>query len=104
MSIAAVACRQQPGVVFPVVDLKRCEGKGDCERVCPERVFEVRRIDQQYYRTPGPFQKFKLRVHGMKTAYTPNADACRSCGLCVAACPEHAITLMRSKRTSRLVR
>jgi 4Fe-4S ferredoxin len=43
----------------------------------------------------------KLRVHGMKMAYTPNADACRSCGLCVAACPEHAITLARRVNGSR---
>jgi 4Fe-4S ferredoxin len=43
----------------------------------------------------GPLQKLKLRVHGMKVAYTPNADACRACGLCVTACPERAITLAR---------
>ena len=80
-------------MVAPVVDLKRCEGKGDCERVCPENVFQVRRIDEADYRASGALQKLKLRVHGMRVAYTPNADACRSCGLCVAACPEHAITL-----------
>jgi len=40
--------------------------------------------------------KLKLRVHGMHVAYTPNADACRACGLCVTACPERAITLVRS--------
>ena len=79
-----------------MVDLKRCEGKGDCERVCPESVFQVRRIDEEDYRKHGALQKLKLRVHGMKMAYTPNADACRSCGLCVAACPEHAITLRRT--------
>ncbi len=26
-------------------------------------------------------------------AYTPNADPCRACGLCVVACPEDSITL-----------
>jgi len=31
----------------------------------------------------------------MKMAYTPNVDACLACGLCVAACPEKAITLSR---------
>jgi ferredoxin len=40
--------------------------------------------------------KLKLRVHGMQVAYTPNADACRACGLCVTACPEQAITLARA--------
>ena len=96
MSTSLPACKQEPGVIFPVVDLKKCEGKGDCERVCPENVFEVRRIDDADYGSLGALQKFRLRVHGMKVAYTPNADACRSCGLCVAACPERAITLAKS--------
>jgi ferredoxin len=56
----------------------------------------VRRIDDADYGQLGALQKFKLRVHGMKVAYTPNADACRSCGLCVAACPERAITLAKT--------
>jgi 4Fe-4S ferredoxin len=101
MKAAAGSCKQEPGVVAPQVDLKRCEGKGDCERVCPERVFEVRRIEDEDYRALGLLQKFKLRVHGMKIAYTPNIDACRSCGLCVAACPEQAITLARTSSRSR---
>jgi len=90
------ACKQQPGVIMPVVDLKRCEGKGDCLDVCPENVFEIRRIDEGDYANLGVMNRFKLRVHGMKVAYTPNADACRACGLCVTACPEHAIKLVRS--------
>jgi NAD-dependent dihydropyrimidine dehydrogenase PreA subunit len=76
--------------------LKRCEGKGDCVEVCPEHVFEVRRIDDHDFQSLNALHKFKLRVHGMKVAYAPNADACRACGLCVSACPEHAITLTRS--------
>ncbi len=88
-------CKQRPGVIAPVVDLKRCEGKADCVTVCPENVFEVRRIDNADYGALGLMHRMKLRVHGMKVAYTPNADACRSCGLCVTACPERAITLAR---------
>ena len=88
-------CKQEPGAVVPVVDFKSCEGKGDCVRVCPEDVFEIRRIEEVDYRGLGLLHRFKQRVHGMKVAYTPNDDACRACGLCVAACPERAITLSR---------
>jgi 4Fe-4S ferredoxin len=88
-------CKQAPGVIAPVVNFNRCEGKADCEVVCPEDVFEIRRIDREDYQRLGPLQKFKLRVHGMKVAYTPNAQACQACGLCVTACPERAITLAR---------
>ncbi|NRO95579.1 4Fe-4S ferredoxin [Paraburkholderia sp. NMBU_R16] len=89
-------CKQEPGVIAPVVDLKRCEGKGDCLKVCPEKVFEVRRIDELDYLGLDLMHRLKLRVHGMKVAYTPNAHACRSCGLCVTACPERAIKLAKT--------
>ncbi|KAG8152586.1 4Fe-4S binding protein [Burkholderia catarinensis] len=88
-------CQQKPGVIAPVVDLNRCEGKGDCVTVCPENVFEIRRIDQADYLGLDLMHRLKLRVHGMKVAYTPNANACRSCGFCVTACPERAIKLAR---------
>ena len=91
----ASSCKQAPGVIVPVVNFGRCEGKADCAVVCPENVFDIRRIDTADYERLGPLQKFKLRVHGMKVAYTPNADACQACGLCVTACPERAITLAR---------
>lgn len=92
----AWACKQPPGVIVPVVNQRRCEGKGACADVCPEGVFSIQRIADADYRTLGPLHKLKLRVHGMRVAYTPNAAACRSCGSCVAACPEQAITLARS--------
>ena len=92
---AATPCKQPPGFIAPIVDLKRCEGKGDCAVVCPHGVFEIRRVEDSDYRPLGLLNRIKLCVHGMKVAYTPNADACRSCGACVSACPERAITLGR---------
>ena len=89
-------CAQEPARIAPVVDFTRCEGKGDCVRVCPESVFELRRIDPVDYTGLPLLNKIKLRVHGMQVAYTPKVDACRSCSLCVSACPEQAITLRRT--------
>lgn len=94
--ISIDSCKQAPGVMVAVVNLKRCEGKGECVEVCPENVFRVQRIEQEDYQDLNALQKLKIRLHGMQVAYTPNADACRSCGLCVSACPEQAITLRRS--------
>ncbi len=88
-------CRAAPGEWVPVVDRNRCEGKRDCVEVCPENVFEVRRIDDADFDALSLLGKVKSVVHGRLTAYTPHADGCRACGLCVVACPEDAITLVR---------
>jgi len=88
-----LACKAAPGEHVPVVDRGRCEGKGDCVEVCPYNVFELRTIDVADYRALPWLARIKVRVHGMQTAYTPRADACLACGLCVAACPERAIRL-----------
>jgi len=86
-------CRAAPGALRPVIDRRRCEGKADCVSVCPFDVFEVRRMDDDEYRALPALVRLKVWVHGKKTAYTPRADACQACGLCVVACPEHAIAL-----------
>jgi len=91
-------CKADPGIFVPVVDPQKCEGKGDCAVVCPYDVFEIKRMsDEQFSAMPIPV-KLKLWMHGRKTAYTPNADACKACGACVKACPEQAITLSRSNK------
>jgi NAD-dependent dihydropyrimidine dehydrogenase PreA subunit len=87
-------CGAPPGRWLPVVDRSRCEGKHDCVDVCPYAVFEVRRIDDADYRNLGLFGRLKSSAHGRQTAYTPGAEACRACGLCVVACPEKAIRLV----------
>jgi NAD-dependent dihydropyrimidine dehydrogenase PreA subunit len=86
-------CRAKPKSHEPVIDRGRCEGKADCVVVCPYGVFEVRRIADEDFQALSFLGRLKSRVHGRLSAYTPRADACQACGLCVAACPEHAIQL-----------
>jgi NAD-dependent dihydropyrimidine dehydrogenase PreA subunit len=86
-------CKAEPAKYVPVVNRGKCEGKADCVAVCPYGVFEVRRIDDADFAPLGFISKLKVRAHGMKSAYTPNAPDCRACGLCVVACPEKAIGL-----------
>ena len=88
-------CKAAPSTWVPRIDRGRCEGKRDCVEVCPHGVFEVRVIDDADFAALSPLGKLKSLVHGRKTAYTPRADACRACGLCVVACPEDAIRLMQ---------
>jgi len=89
-------CKANPGVFKPVVDPRRCEGKGDCAVVCPYDVFEIGRMPDEQFSAMPTLVKLKLWAHGRKTAFTPNANACRACGACVAACPERAIKLARA--------
>ena len=89
-------CKGEPGQFVPVVDRRRCEGKNECVRVCPYDVFEVRRMDDADFAQLSLLGKLRSIAHGRKTAYTPRADVCHACGLCVTACPERAITLQRA--------
>jgi NAD-dependent dihydropyrimidine dehydrogenase PreA subunit len=99
-AVAEASCKQAPGQFVPVINLGRCEGKGECVSICPEQVFELRRIDPTDFGRLGALQKIKLRIHGMKVAYSPNAQACLACAQCITACPEEAITLARSHHPS----
>jgi NAD-dependent dihydropyrimidine dehydrogenase PreA subunit len=89
-------CRAEAGTVKPVIDRHRCEGKADCLRVCPYGVFEIARVDDETFRTFPLLVRLKLMFHGRKQAETPRAADCRACALCVAACPEDAIRLVRA--------
>lgn len=88
-------CRAEPGAYRITVDRNKCEGKRDCVEVCPYGVLEVRRIDDADFARLSWIGKLKSRAHGRQTAYTPRLDQCQACGLCVVACPEHALTLER---------
>lgn len=88
-------CTAEPGTWTPVVDRSRCEGKRDCVDVCPYDVFQVRRIDDADYRALSLLARLKVLAHRKQSAYTPRAAACQACGLCVVACPEGALSLVR---------
>jgi 4Fe-4S ferredoxin len=85
----------------PVVDPHRCEAKGDCIRVCPTGVFELRRPSDAERAALGWLGRLKLRVHGGQQAVVASPSACEACGLCVPACPEDAITLRSVDVSSR---
>jgi NAD-dependent dihydropyrimidine dehydrogenase PreA subunit len=87
-------CNAPAGTWKPVIDHARCEAKSDCDVVCPNGVFEIRRMDDAEFAGLRAFSKLRVIAHKRRTAYTPNADACRACGLCVVACPESAIRLL----------
>jgi NAD-dependent dihydropyrimidine dehydrogenase PreA subunit len=94
-------CRAAPAAYAPSIDRSRCEGKAECVAVCPYDVFEVRRMDDSDFRALSFFSRLRSVAHRRMTAYTPRADQCRACGLCVVVCPENAISLVRSESLDR---
>ena len=89
-------CKQAPGVFRPVINRNRCEGKADCVEVCPYEVFTVATLPADQRKGLSFLGQIKGRAHQWQQALTPNAEACHACGLCVTACPESAITLVRA--------
>jgi 4Fe-4S ferredoxin len=52
-------------------------------------------MDDADYRALPVLGRLKSLAHRRLTAYAPRADQCHACGLCVVACPERAISLVR---------
>ncbi len=92
---ARIECKHPAGFVAPVIDRNRCEGKEDCVRVCPYRVFEMGRLSDAERASLSWVGRLKAWTHGGRQAYAVRAADCHGCALCVAACPERAIKLLR---------
>ncbi len=88
-------CKEQ-GLLAPVVDRNRCEGKEDCVRVCPYDVFELGTLSAEQRAGLSFKGRVKAWAHGGKQAFAVRAAECHGCGLCVEACPEQAIRLARA--------
>jgi NAD-dependent dihydropyrimidine dehydrogenase PreA subunit len=87
------SCAEEAGNLVPVVDRNRCEAKGDCVRVCPYDVFEVRVLRPEERAALALVGRLKAFFHGYRQAFAVRAAQCHACGLCVQACPEKAIKL-----------
>src|SRR5436190_19312749 len=86
---------KQPGLLAPIIDRNRGEGKEACVRVCPYEVFEMGVLDLEQRKALSFTGKFKAMVHGHRQAFAVRAEDCHGCGLCVTSCPERAIKLAR---------
>jgi NAD-dependent dihydropyrimidine dehydrogenase PreA subunit len=95
VSLAPSECKEQ-GLLAPVIDRNRCEGKEDCVRICPYDVFEIGTLPSEERAKLSLKGRLKAFVHGNKQAFAVRAADCHGCGLCVEACPEKAITLRRA--------
>jgi NAD-dependent dihydropyrimidine dehydrogenase PreA subunit len=86
---------KEAGLLVPIIDRNRCEAKGDCLRVCPYNVFELRALNDEEKAAQSFVGRMKTFFHGGKQAFAVRAADCHACGHCVSACPEKAITLQR---------
>ncbi len=88
-------CEEESGKLVPLIDLNKCEGKTPCVPICPYNVLEIREINDEQYAQLSFAGKIKTFFNGKKKAFVAKPDACHACGLCVSACPEKAIKLVK---------
>jgi 4Fe-4S ferredoxin len=89
------SCRQPPGTFVPIINRNKCEGKGPCVPACPYDVLELGILAKEDRSGLSLRGKIKAFAHKGTQAFVVRPDLCAACGLCVQACPEQAITLVR---------
>lgn len=89
-------CKYPAGQFVPQINRKRCEGKADCVQVCPTNVFAVQTLPASQRSGLGLIGTVKGIAHRWQQAIVVNSSACEACGLCIKACPENAISLVKS--------
>lgn len=89
-------CKQAPGLFVPVIDRNRCEGKGPCIDVCPEQVLRMFTLPVAERAELSLVGRIKGFVHRWQQAEVAAPERCKACGVCVSACPEQAIRLVRA--------
>jgi len=96
MTSSKITCQPESsaGQSFPEIDRNRCEGKADCVRVCPYKVFEIGKLGNEQKKQLSLRGRLKAFAHGGKQAFVVRGEACRACQLCVQSCPEQAIKLV----------
>lgn len=90
-------CVGKPGKIVPLIDRNRCEGKDDCIQICPYDVFQMGTISKEQRSGLSIKGRIKAWAHGGKQAFVVGPDDCHACNLCVAACPENAISLLPNR-------
>lgn len=92
-----VDCKYDAGAFAPVIDRNRCEGKAQCVEVCPVGVFALGTLPHTQRSGLTLRGRLKGLAHRWQQAVLEAPESCEGCGLCVQACPEAAITLVRAR-------
>jgi len=92
-----IDCKHDAGAFAPVIDRNRCEGEARCVDVCPVGVFALGTLPGAQRAGLTLRGRLKGTVHRWQQAILEAPQACEGCGLCVPACPESAITLVRAR-------
>ena len=81
---------------IPEIDLNKCESDGICVKSCLFKVFEMNLISDRQFSKLSLIGKIKTLFHGRNKAIVIYPYQCTGCGVCIIACPEKAIKLIKS--------